>query len=72
MPQRKYMTTTPRTASTRIMTTEAEKKELVKAARAADLPLSSFIRIMALQAARRLTPALQKARRLTPTGKKKE
>ena|ERR1700675_3036193 len=46
------MTTTVRPVPTRIMTTEDEKQELVRAAQKLDTPLSTFIRDAALEKAR--------------------
>jgi uncharacterized protein (DUF1778 family) len=53
MPERKYMTTRERPHPIRIMASEAEKRELVKAAKKADKPLSTFVREGALEKARR-------------------
>jgi hypothetical protein len=46
------MTTVARDVPTRIMTTNDEKQELVRAAQAHDTPLSTFIREAALEKAR--------------------
>jgi hypothetical protein len=46
------MTTVVRDVPTRIMTTNNEKQELVRAAQAHDTPLSTFIREAALEKAR--------------------
>jgi hypothetical protein len=46
------MTTVVRDVPTRIMTTNDEKQELVRAAQALDTPLSTFIREAALEKAR--------------------
>lgn len=48
----RIMTTTMRQVPTRIMTTEDEKQELVRAAQKLDTPLSTFIREAALEKAR--------------------
>jgi hypothetical protein len=51
-PSTRIMTTVVRQTPTRIMTTEAEKQELVRAAQKLDTPLSTFIREAALEKAR--------------------
>jgi hypothetical protein len=52
MPERKYLTIRERPVPARIMLTEGEKRELVRAARKLDVPFSKFIRDAALEKAR--------------------
>ena len=52
MAERKYMTTRARPVPARVMLTEGEKRELVRAAKQRDVPLSQFIREAALEKAR--------------------
>jgi uncharacterized protein (DUF1778 family) len=53
MPARKYMTTRERSAPIRILTTDAEKRMLVRAAKRRDTPLSTYVREAALEKAKR-------------------
>jgi hypothetical protein len=52
MAERKYMTTRSRPVQTKVMLTEGEKRELVRAAKRRDMPLSRLIREAALEKAR--------------------
>ena len=54
MPERKYMTTRVRPLPIRIMVSEAEKRELTRAARKADVTISKLVRDGALKEARQI------------------
>ena len=54
MPARKFMTTRERAAPIRVLTTDAEKRALVRAAKKLDVPLSKFVREAALKEAQRV------------------
>lgn len=52
MAERKYMTAPVRAVPTRLMTTDAEKREIAAAAQKLGMPLSTFVREAALREAR--------------------
>lgn len=54
MPARKYMTTRERPNAIRLMVADTEKKELQRAAKKLDTPLSKFMRDAALEKARQI------------------